>query len=180
MVQFLLRSCSIVTVLKRALSRKQNIRRNCKEKNSRSGKSNFFTGFRDVADFFTGNRDLIHPWWAPVNAKATKYTHCFAIFNSFALITLMHINMRKEIQSDKANKVVLLCFGRYWTYFRAWKRELDGKATWLREWSIWNPAWLGKLEVNMNFRQFLGVICGSTCVKAGFKAALGGPTHSNF
>ena len=111
MVQFLLRSCSIVTVLKRALSRKQNTRRNCKEKNSRSGKSNFFTGFRDVADFFTGNRDLIHPWWAPVNAKATKYTHCFAIFNSFALITLMHINMRKEIQSDKANKVVLLCFG---------------------------------------------------------------------
>ena len=32
------------------------------------------------------------------------------------------------------------------------------KVEWLREWSIWYPAWLGKLGVNMNFRQFLGVI----------------------
>ena len=30
---------------------------------------------------------------------------------------------------------------------------------WLREKSIWHPAWLGKLGVNMNFKQFLGVIC---------------------
>ena len=27
-----------------------------------------------------------------------------------------------------------------------------------REWSIWHPAWLGKLGMNMNFRQPLGVI----------------------
>ena len=32
------------------------------------------------------------------------------------------------------------------------------KVEWLREWSIWYPAWLGKLGVNMNFRQFVGVI----------------------
>ena len=29
----------------------------------------------------------------------------------------------------------------------------------LRDKSIWHPACLDKLGVNMNFRQFLGVIC---------------------
>ena len=31
----------------------------------------FFTGFRDMADFFTGNRDSIPPWWAPVYDQGT-------------------------------------------------------------------------------------------------------------
>ena len=44
---------------------------------------------------------------------------------------------------------------RYATYFRAWKRELDEKIALLRD---SHPALLGKLGVNMNFRQLLGVI----------------------
>ena len=32
------------------------------------------------------------------------------------------------------------------------------KIAFLREWSFWHPTWLGKLGVNMNFRQFMSVI----------------------
>ena len=48
---------------------------------------------------------------------------------------------------------------RYWAYFKAPKRELDGKIVLFRDKSICHPAWLDKLGVNMHFRQFLGVIC---------------------
>ena len=34
-----------------------------------------------------------------------------------------------------------------------------GKFALLRDRSIWDPAWFGKLVMNMNFRQFLDVIC---------------------
>ena len=47
----------------------------------------------------------------------------------------------------------------YWTYFKAWKRKLDEKIALLREISIWHPAWLGKLGVSINFRQFLSLNC---------------------
>ena len=57
------------------------------------------------------------------------------------------------------------------TYFRAWKRESNRKITLFREWSIWHPAWFGKLAVNMNFRQFLGVICEKNLLESGISRA---------
>ena len=41
---------------------------------------------------------------------------------------------------------------------------------WLREKSIWHPAWLGKLGVNMNFRQFLSVICAKNLRESGISS----------
>ena len=44
----------------------------------------FFTGFRNLANFVTGNRDLTPPpWWAPTNGVGIQLTrtlitvHCF-------------------------------------------------------------------------------------------------------
>ena len=39
----------------------------------------------------------------------------------------------------------------------------------LRDKSIWNPAWLGTIGVNVNFRQFLGVICVRNLRETGFQ-----------
>ena len=47
---------------------------------------------------------------------------------------------------------------RYSKYFKALNRDLDEKIALLCEWSIQHPEWLGKLGLNMNFRQFLSVI----------------------
>ena len=46
---------------------------------------------------------------------------------------------------------------------------------WLREKSIWHPAWSAKLGVKMNFRQFLGVICAKNLRESGisWKRGLG-------
>ena len=41
---------------------------------------------------------------------------------------------------------------------------------WLRETSIWHPTWLGKLGVNMNFMQFLGVICAKNLRESGISS----------
>ena len=48
-----------------------------------------------------------------------------------------------------------------------------------RDKSICHLAWLGKLGVNMNLWQFLGVFCAKNCMRAGFRASLGGPYKFN-
>ena len=45
----------------------------------------------------------------------------------------------------------------------------------LRDRSICHPAWLGKLGVNMNLRQFLGVICGKNLRESGILSLPWGP-----
>ena len=35
-------------------------------------KRKFVTGFRDIAEFFKGNRDPMSPWWAPIQASLSK------------------------------------------------------------------------------------------------------------
>ena len=72
--------------------------------------------------------------------------------------------------------------GKAWwrdsAYSRAWKRELNGKIVLFREWSIWHPAWLGKLRVNRNFKQFLGVICAKNLhKKRDFEGPIGKEIH---
>ena len=49
-----------------------------------------------------------------------------------------------------------------------------------RDWSIWHPAWLGKLGVNMNFRQFLGVICAKNLRESGILSSPWGAPFSSF
>ena len=44
-----------------------------------------------------------------------------------------------------------------------------------RELSIWHPVRLGKLSVNMNFRQFLGVICTKNLCESGILRYPWGP-----
>ena len=51
------------------------------------------------------------------------------------------------------------------------KKNWMGKIALLREWSIWHLAWLGKLGVNMNFRQFLGVICAINLRESGISSS---------
>ena len=51
------------------------------------------------------------------------------------------------------------------------RRQNDQSELVIREWLIWHPAWLGKLSVNMNFRQFLGLSKGKlgvTCALCPF------------
>ena len=52
----------------------------------------------------------------------------------------------------------------------------------LRDLSIWHPAWLGKLGVKMNFRQFLGVIYAKNLRESGFPSPPLGPPlpYTNF
>ena len=46
----------------------------------------------------------------------------------------------------------------------------------LRDKSIWYPAWLGKVGVNMNSRQFLGVLCAKNLRESRISTSrLGGP-----
>ena len=59
---------------------------------------------------------------------------------------------------------------REFTYLEAWKRALDGKIALLRDKSMWHPAWLRKLGVNMNFGQFLGVICVKNLRESGISS----------
>ena len=59
---------------------------------------------------------------------------------------------------------------RYWVYFRAWKRNLMKIIALLRDELIWHPAWLGKLGVNVNFRQFLCVICAKNLRESGISS----------
>ena len=57
LVQFILESCLITTVLKRALSWEQNTQRDEEEENMGLGKLKFVRGFQDMAIFKMGNRD---------------------------------------------------------------------------------------------------------------------------
>ena len=57
-------------LLKRAIGRKQNTRRDDEEKTSGSGKLKFFYGISGYHQFFTWNRDPISHWWAPLYAHA--------------------------------------------------------------------------------------------------------------
>ena len=45
----------------------------------------------------------------------------------------------------------------------------------LHDKSIWHPSWLGELGVNMNFRQFLGVICAKNQRESGISSPPWGP-----
>ena len=57
----MIESCSITTVLKRALSWEQNTRRDDKE-------SNIVHGIAGNDQFFHGKSESNTPWWAPFNA----------------------------------------------------------------------------------------------------------------
>ena len=48
----------------------------------------------------------------------------------------------------------------------------------LRDRSICHQAWLGKLGVNMNSRQFLGVICGKNLRESGILSLPWGPINT--
>ena len=60
-----LESCSIVTVLERALIWKKVLDGMTRRKSRDRENWEEFMGFRDMTDILTGKRDPIPPWWAP-------------------------------------------------------------------------------------------------------------------
>ena len=57
------------------------------------------------------------------------------------------------------------------------KRELDEKTALLHDKAICHPARLGKLGLNMNSRQFMGMICAKNLCESGISSPLGDPLN---